>query len=38
MSAILKVTVPRVHHWTDRLFSFINSRKQALCFSTGTSR
>ena len=35
MSAFLEETVTRVHHWTDRLFSFTTTRDQALRFSNG---
>jgi ferredoxin--NADP+ reductase len=35
MSAFLEETVTRVHHWTDRLFSFTATRDQALRFSNG---
>lgn len=35
MTAFLEETVTRVHHWTDRLFSFTTTRDQALRFSNG---
>jgi ferredoxin/flavodoxin---NADP+ reductase len=35
MSAFFEETVIRVHHWTDRLFSFTTTRDLALRFSNG---
>jgi ferredoxin--NADP+ reductase len=35
MSAFLEETVLRVHHWTDRLFSFTTTRGPSLRFSNG---
>jgi len=35
MSAFLEERVLSVHHWTDRLFSFITTRDTALRFSNG---
>ncbi len=35
MSAFHEETVIRVHHWTDRLFSFTTTRDPALRFSNG---
>ena len=35
MSAFIEARVLRVHHWTDRLFSFTTTRDAALRFSNG---
>jgi ferredoxin/flavodoxin---NADP+ reductase len=35
MSAFFEETVTRVHHWTDRLFSFTTTRDLAMRFSNG---